>query len=139
MMILVLTFLISFLDVEMPEQATFDWFMPGPRFESPEIVLQSYWQTMNEQNLPKIALHFSYVTLIEAKEIAQEMMPCNIKNYGIEILETTIVNDTLVHFQYLVRLEKRQFKSGDLMVYNPDFGWRILLPMTDPPDANEFK
>lgn len=111
----------------------------GPRWQSPEQVLESFWQTMNEQDLEKLALHFSYVTRLDAPEIAAEMWPCNIKNYGIEIFEKTVLNDTLIHFKYFVKLERGRFKSGDLMVYNPYFGWRILAPCSDPPVLDDLK
>lgn len=136
---LVLVTLITISPDLIPEKATFDWLMPGPRFESPEDVIESYWQTMNEQNLEKLALHFSYVTLFDAPEVAAAMWPCNIKNYGIEILEKTVLNDTLIHFKYYVKLKHKKFKSGDLMHYNPDFGWRILAPCSDPPQLDNLK
>lgn len=112
---------------------------PGLKLESPEKAIESYWQARNQRNLVRQALHFSYVLLIEAPKIAQEMWPCNIKTYGLEFSEKIVLNDTLIYFKYFVKLERGKFKSGDLMVYNPYFGWRILAPCTDPPTLNDLK
>jgi hypothetical protein len=133
MLNLIIIFLISQNPVEI-----IDSIQVGLKFESPEECLESYWQTMNEQDLEKLALHFSYVTVSDAPEIAAAIWPCGVKNYGIEFFEKTILNDTLIHLKYYVKLEKKKFKSGDLMVYSPYFGWRILAPCTDPPKLDEL-
>ncbi len=106
---------------------------PGIRFTTPEATIQSYWDSVNKQNLERASLSFSGVRVIDVPSMVQEMWKTNIQINGIQIIEKTILDKQHVHLKYTVFLKRGKYNTGDILSYDEIFGWRILAPASEAP------
>jgi len=127
---------INVISIILFAQAILILISPGIKYSKPEDAVNNYWLAMNAQNFAKAAISFSDIRFIDAFYASKGMMPFCQKISEIYFIEKTMLNDTLVHLLYRVKFgdNNSDFITGDLMIYTKNFGWRILQPMSNPPE-----
>ncbi|MEK7580626.1 MAG: hypothetical protein AAB465_03410 [Patescibacteria group bacterium] len=104
---------------------------PGRYFSTPEIVVENYWQGVKSQNLLQQAISLKDIRLMDIYACAQQMMPSSVVVDSIRMVSSEPVTENIVKIKYRVFLASgkgKSFGSGDLVIFDPYFGWRILAP-----------
>lgn len=116
---------------------------PGRYFSTPEAVVENYWQGVKSQNQFQQAISLKDIRLIDLSACVKEMWSCPVSVDSIKIVSIKPVfsnsisakpvseNIKIAQIKYRVFLASgkgKSFGSGDLVIFDPYFGWRILAP-----------
>jgi len=104
---------------------------PGRYFATPEAAVINYWQGVKSQNLLQEAISLKDIRLMDIYACAGQMWPSSVVVDSIRIVSSEPVTENIVKIKYRVFLASgkgKSFGSGDIVIFDPYFGWRILQP-----------
>ncbi len=104
---------------------------PGRYFATPEATVINYWQGVKSQNLLQQAISLKNIRLMDVCACAGQMWPSSVVVDSIRIVSSEPVTESIVKIKYRVFLASgkgKSFGSGDLVIFDLYFGWRILQP-----------
>lgn len=106
---------------------------PGRYFATPEAAVINYWQGVKSQNLLQEAISLKDIRLMDIYACAGQMWPCSVVIDSVKLVSVKPVSENIkiVQIKYRVFIASgggKSFGSGDLVIFDPWFGWRILQP-----------